>query len=166
MTATAIYAVMGGKKLSKDEKEFLIQPICSNRKGELSKEKLDETKKAITSAMRYIKPYRGPSRTWFSYQNSLDEGCARLSSLVSKLPVSVQTAKLLVDLLLRLDKKLRTGVDDSDGTVGGFIQGVVEMLREYAKLDPQCINAFEKLCLKETCFGWEEPLVRMFDERD
>lgn len=166
MAAVAIYAVMGGKKLSKDDKEFVIQQKFSNRKGELSKEKLAETKKAITSALRYIKPYRGPSRIWFTYQNSLDEGCARLTNLVSKLPVSVQTAKLLVDLLLRLDKKLCFGVDDSNGTVGGFIQGVVEMLQEYAKLDPQCIDAFEKLCLKETCFGWEETLVRMFDERE
>jgi len=40
------------------------------------------------------------------------------------------------------------------------------MLQEYAKFDPQCINAFEKLCLKETCFGWEEPLVKIFDERE
>jgi len=164
MTAVAIYAVMGGKKLNKEDKEFETQPICSNRKGELSKEKLVETKKAITSAMRYIKPYRGPSRIWFTYQNSLDEGCARLSILVSELPVSTQTAELLVNLLFRLDKKLRTGVDDSDGTVGGFIQGVVETLQEYAKLDPQCINTFEILCRKETCFEWEEPLVRIFDE--
>ncbi|HZX10437.1 MAG TPA: SWIM zinc finger family protein, partial [Acidobacteriota bacterium] len=166
MTAVAIYAVMGGKKLSKDDKEFVIEPKCSNRKGELSKEELDETKKAITSAMRYIKPYRGPSRIWFTYQNSLNEGCARLSNLVSKLPVSTQTAELLVNLLLRLDKKLRTGVDDSDGTVGGFIRGVVEMLQEYVKREHQCIDAFEKLCGRETCFEWEEPLVRIFDERE
>jgi len=166
MTAVSIYAVMGGKKLSKDDKEFVIEPQCSNIKGELSKEELDETKKAITSAMRYIKPYRGPSRIWFTYQNSLNEGCARLSNLVSKLPVSTQTAELLVNLLLRLDKKLRTGVDDSDGTVGGFIRVVVEMLQEYAKRDPQIIDAFEKLCGRETCFEWEEPLVRIFDERE
>lgn len=164
MTAVSIYAVMGGKKLSKDDKEFMIEPQCSNRKGELSKEELDETKKAITSAMRYIKPYRGPSRIWFAYQNSLNEGCARLSNLVSKLPVSTQTAELLVNLLLRLDNKLRTGVDDSDGTVGGFIRVVVEMLQKYAKRDPQIIDVFEKLCGRETCFEWEEPLIRMLDE--
>jgi len=40
------------------------------------------------------------------------------------------------------------------------------MLQEYAKLDPHCINTFEKLCLKETCFGWEAPLVKIFDERE
>ena len=165
MVAVAIYAVMDGKKLSKEDKELVSSPGCSGKLGELSKEELAETKKAITSAMRYIKAYTGPSRTWFAYQNSLDEGCARLSTLVSDLPVSRQTAKLLVGMLLRLDKKLCAGgVDDSNGTVGGFMYEVVEMLKEYAKLDSKCVKAFRKLCGQETCFGWEESLVRIFDE--
>lgn len=131
----------------------------------MSKEKLAQTKKAITSAVIYIKPYNVPSRLWFSYQNSLDEGCARLVKLISDLPVSEQTAELLVDLLLRLDKKLCTGgVDDSNGTVGGFMEEIVLMLQEYAKLDQDCIKAFEKLCGKETSFGWEEPLVKIVDK--
>jgi len=164
MVAVAIYAVVGGKKLSLEDKELISSPKYSGKLGELSKEELSETKKAITSAMRYVKAYIGPSRTWFAYQNSLDEGCARLSKLVSKLPVSEQTTKLLVDMLLRLDKKLcQGGVDDSDGTVGGFIEEVVLMLQEYAKLDPKCIKAFKKLCDQETCFGWEESLVKILN---
>lgn len=166
MVAVAIYAVMGGKKLSQEDKESVSSPKCSNKLGELSKEELRLTKKSITSAIRYIKAYVGPSRTWFAYQNSLCEGCARLSKLVSDLPVSEQTAKLLVDMLLRLDKRLCTGgVDDSDGTVGGFIQEVVLMLQEYAKLDSKCIKVFKKLCGQETCFGWEEPLVNILDSK-
>ena len=165
MVAVSIYAVLGGKKLTKEEKNRISGSVCSGKHGELSKEDLAQTKMAITSAMKYVKAYNGPSRLWFSYQNSLDEGCARLAKLVSDLPISEQTAALLVDLLLRLDKKLCTGgVDDSNGTVGGFIQEVVLMLREYAKLDPKCIKTFEKLCGKETCFGWEEPLVKIVDE--
>ncbi|MBU1164641.1 hypothetical protein KKA15_03705 [Patescibacteria group bacterium] len=166
MVAVAIYAVMSGKKLSQEDKEIVISPVCGGKLGELNKEELSEAKKSITSAMRYIKSYTGPSRTWFAYQNSLNEGCARLSKLVSDLPVSEQTAKLLIDMLLRLDKKLcQGGVDDSDGTVGGFIYETVEMLKEYAKLDPTCISVFKKLCGQETCFGWEEALVKMFDEQ-
>lgn len=162
IVAVAIYAVMDGKKLSKEDKELVGSPKCSGKLGELSKEELSETKKAITSAMRYIKAYTGPSRTWFAYQNSLDEGCARLSKIVSELPVSEQMAKLLVDTLLRLDKRLCTGgVDDSNGTVGGFIKEVVIMLQEYAKLDPKCIKAFKKLHSQETCFGWEDTLLKM-----
>lgn len=83
-----------------------------------------------------------------------------MSALVSDLPVSLQTAELLVDLLLRLDNKLCTGgVDDSDGTVGGFIEQVVGVLYKFAKLDSSCIKAFEKLKNRETCFGWESPLL-------
>lgn len=165
IVAVSIYAVLDGKKLSNEDKELVSSPVCSGSLGELSKTELAETKKAITSAMRYIKAYNGPSRTWFAYQNSLDEGCARLSKLVSDLPVSEQTAKLLVDTLLRLDKKLCTGgVDDSNGTVGGFMEEVVLMLQEYAKLDSKCIKAFKKLCGQETCFGWEDPLVKIYNE--
>lgn len=74
---------------------------------------------------------------------------------------------MLIDLILRLDNKLcHSGVDDSDGTVGGFIEEVVAMLQEYVKLDCSCIKAFAKLVGKETCFGWEEPLLKIFDEQD
>lgn len=70
-------------------------------------------------------------------------------------------------MLLRLDKKLcQGGVDDSNGTVGGFVYEVVDMLQEYAKLDSSCIKAFKKLCGQSTCFGWEEPLVKIFDEHE
>lgn len=165
MVAVAIYAIMGGEKLSQEDKKSVDSPVCSGKLGELSKEELAKIKKDITLAMRYIKPYSGPSRVWFAYQSSLDEGCARLSKLVSDLPASEQTAKLLVDTLLRLDKKLcEGGVDDSDGIVGGFIYGVVEMLQEYVKLDSACVKTFQKLCSQPSGFGWEEPLVKIFNE--
>jgi hypothetical protein len=161
MVAVAIHAVMGGKKLSEEDKRLVSQAVCSGQLGELSKGELAATKKAITAGMRYIKSYEGPSRIWFSYQSSLSEGCNRLSKIVSELPVSQQTAKLLVDTLLRLDDRLcRGGVDDSDGTVGGFIEETVQVLKEYAKLDHACVKAFSDLKDKETCFGWEEPLLK------
>ncbi|TSC56015.1 MAG: Uncharacterized protein Greene071421_34 [Parcubacteria group bacterium Greene0714_21] len=153
MVAVAIYAVMGGRKLSDEDKRPVSQVTCSGRLGALSKEELSTTKKSITGAMKYIKPYNGPSRIWFSYQNSLSEGCNRLSKIVSELPVSEQTTKLLIDMLLRLDDKLcRGGVDDSDGTVGGFIEETVRVLKEYTKLDSSCAKAFNELKGKETCF--------------
>jgi len=162
MVAVAIHAVMGGKKLSEEDKRLVSQAVCSGQLGELSKSELAATKKAITAGMRYIKSYEGPSRIWFSYQSSLSEGCNRLSKIVSELPVSEQTAKLLVDMLLRLDDKLcRSGVDDSDGTVGGFIEETVHVLKEYAKLDHACVKTFSDLKDKETCFGWEEPLLTL-----
>lgn len=164
LVATAIYAVMGGKKLSNEDKEIYIGPICSKRIGELSKTDLALIKKTITSALRYLKAYEGPSRIWFAYQGSLREGCARLAKIISDLPVSEQTAGLVVDILLRADNKLTTGgVDDSDGTVGSFITETVEVLKEFVQIDPLCHNAFEILKEKQTCFGWEESLVEKSD---
>ena len=163
LAAVAIYAVMGGKKLSQNDKMIIIEPKCSRKLGELTREDLAMVKKSISSAMKYIKSYNGPSRTWFAYQNSLSEGCSRLVNIVSKLPVSEQTAKLLIDMLLRLDKKLcESGVDDSNGTVGGFMEVTVGVLKDYAELNPDCIKAFREINSRETCFGWEEPLTKFF----
>jgi len=162
MVAAAIYAIFRGKKLTNEERQKISEPKCSGRLGNLTASELKEAKAAISAAMRFIKPYEGPSRVWFAYQDSLTEGCNRLAKIVSGLPVSGQTAKLLVSLLLRLDKKLTIGgVDDSDGTVGGFIESTVEVLKQYSRLDPHCIKAFAALKNKETCFGWEEPLIKL-----
>lgn len=164
LVALSIYAVLGGKPIAPEDKKLNNEPQCSGKLGELSKTELAEVKKSISDAIKYIKSYNGPSRIWFAYQASLQEGCSRLSAVVSGLPVSAQTAELIIKMLLRLDKKLCTGVDDSDGEVGGFIQEGVEILKEFAQLDRKCINTFELLCRQSTCFGWEDPLVRLYDE--
>ena len=162
MIAVAIYAVMNGSKLADGDKEFIEAPRLSGKKGELDAAELSAVKRSITDALKYIKSYSGPSKAWFAYQNSLSEGCNRLSDMISALPIGPQTAKLLVDLLIRLDKKLMNGgVDDSDGTVGGFMQQTVQVLQEYAAVDPGCREAFKILQGKETCFGWEEPLLSL-----
>lgn len=166
MVALAIHAVMNGKPLDDKDREFSRGVECSGRCGELNKEELEVLKKSITESMRYIKPYRGPSRTWFANQDSLREGCNRLSAVISGLPVSRQVADILVKLLLRLERKLsRGGVDDSNGIVGEFVGELVALLEEFSRVDPSCIASFEPLCEKEYCFGWEDSLVRIFDER-
>lgn len=166
MVALAVYAVKGGKPLTDEDKRQVSQATCSGKLGTLRKTELSVIKKSITDAVRYIKAYEGPSRIWFSYQNSLSEGCNRLAKIVSELPVSEQTVKLVVDMLLRLDDKLcRGGVDDSDGTVGGFIEESVGVLKDFAKLDPPCLKAFQELKGRETCFGWEEPLLKLIYQK-
>ncbi len=165
MVAVALYSILYGKKLTAKEKDPISGPKCSGELREISKEELEDINKSISLTIKYIKPYKGPSRIWFAYQNSLSEGCARLSKIVSELPVNEDTAKLLVGVLIRLDKKLTTGgVDDSDGTVGGFIQEVVFILVEYANLNSKCAKSFGKLRGKETCFGWEDPLLKIFED--
>lgn len=164
IVAVAIRAVTAGESLTDEEKQQYNQVSCSGRLGTVSKIEISVINKSITAAMRYIKPYNGPSRIWFAYQDLLAEGCNRLSAIVSDLSVSEQTARLLVQMLLRLDDKLcRGGVDDSDGTVGGFIEEVVNVLEEYAKIEPACKKAFRALANKKTCFGWEEPLLQIID---
>lgn len=70
----------------------------------------------------------------------------------------------MVDLLLRLDKKLISGgVDDSDGTVGGFMYETVGVLKQYAELEPKCMLTFQQLQNRETRFGWEEPLLELIN---
>lgn len=165
--ALALHAVMDGEPLKVEDKEQATELKCSDKREEFNKDQLAELKKSITAAMKYIKPYHGPSRTWFANQDSLREGCARLSAIVSDLPVNRQTADVLVKLLLRLDKKLQIGgVDDSNGIVGGFMSEVVGLLEEFTHIDPACIDAFDPLAGIQTCFDWEEPLVRILDERD
>lgn len=162
MVAVALRAVLGGRPLTEAEKKYHDAPSSSGRAGVLPKAELAETKRIITAALRYIKPYDGPSRVWFQYQNSLSEGTNRLSKIISELPVCREAAKLVVDLLLRLDRKLaESGVDDSDGTVGDFIEGTVRVLTEYAALDPECIKEFERLKNQKTCFEWEGPLTAL-----
>lgn len=160
--AVAIYALFRGEKIPEDNKEILLHPVCSNKKGELNESELVEVKEKISQAVKLIRAYSGPSSTWFHYQNNLSEGVNRLTEVVSKLPVSYQTADILVRLLVRLDKKLVSGgVDDSDGTVGGFIQDVVEILKDFAKLETECLKAFNKLKGISTCFGWEDSLLQL-----
>jgi len=166
MVALALYAVMDGRPISDKDKQFNNELKCSGRRDALSQNELAAVKKAITESMKYIKPYSGPSRTWFANQDSLREGCNRLSAIVSDLPVNRQAAEILVKLLLRLDRKLRVGgVDDSNGIVWPFMRDVVQMLIEYSQIDPKCIKAFKPLSgIGITSFGWEEPLMRILDE--
>lgn len=163
--ALALYAVLDGKPLTAEDKQQTFEVTCSGRREALNNDELTAINKSITESMKYIKPYSGPSRTWFANQDSLQEGCNRLTAIVSTLPVDRQTADMLVKLLLRLDRKLQVGgVDDSNGIVGGFMNDVVAMLKDFTHMDPACIDAFELLYGKQTCFGWEEPLIRILDE--
>lgn len=166
VVALALNAVMGGQPLKDEDKQQTSEVKCSDKREALSKDELITVKKSITDSMRYIKPYRGPSKTWFANQDLLQEGCNRLSAIVSDLPVNKQAAEILVKLLLRLEKKLSVGgVDDSNGIVGGLAGEMVALLEKFADINPSCINSFESLCEKQYCFGWEDSLVRLYDER-
>src|SRR3989338_1628337 len=159
MIAVTIYVLKKGLPLTEDEKTQHNEIEFSGKIGKINQANLPIIKAGINFAMRYIKAYHGPSKIWFAYQDSLTEGCNRLAAIFSTFPSGRQTANLVIKTLLKLEKKLTAGgVDDSDGTVGGFIEESVNLLIEFAKIDPECIKEFELLKGKDTCFGWEEPL--------
>lgn len=161
MVAGALFTVKQGQLLTQEERRRVDMMMCSEKIGTLTSEELLGVKQLSTEALTYIKSYISPSRLWFRYQNSLDEGCSRLAHIVSRLPVSKQAAALFVKLLLRLDKKVSGGVDDSNGTVGNCMEDIVEVLKRFAALEPLCAASFSLLKNKETCFGWEEPLTTL-----
>ena len=162
MIAVAIYAIKRGKPLSAAEKNFIEGVTLSREQRSLTKPELIEVKLEIKRAMRDIRPYLGPSRIWFAYQNRLTRGCRRLCLILRHLPINLQTTKLIISVLLRLDRRLgRGGVDDSDGTVGGFIEEVARALAKRAKSQPEIIPAFKPLAKRETSFGWEDELVEL-----
>lgn len=89
-----------------------------------------------------------------------------MAKVVSELPVSKQTADLLVSVMLRLDRKLTGGgVYDSDGTIGGFIEELVGVLFEFVRLQPESVASIEKLKHQSTCFDWEEPLFDLLETK-
>ena len=53
-----------------------------------------------------------------------------------------------------------------NGTVGNFIQETISVFEKFVKLDKNYIKAFKKLCGQNTCFEWEEPLVKIIDEQN
>lgn len=80
---------------------------------------LRSAKVLVSTAMRKIKPYNGPSKIWFSYQRELDVGSGCIIEAVQKLPASEENAKYIWYLVLKLSKKLsHGGIDDSNGTSG------------------------------------------------
>ncbi|MBF8250113.1 MAG: SWIM-type protein [Candidatus Levybacteria bacterium] len=160
MVAVAIYGLKKGLPLTEAEKVQHNEIKFNGKIGEINQANLILTKAAINFAMRYIKAYRGPSKIWFTYQDNLTEGCNRLAAIFSTFPAGRLTTNLAIKTLLKLDKKLTAGgVDDSDGIIGGFIEESVNLLIEFAKINPECAKEFELLREQETCSGWEEPLL-------
>jgi hypothetical protein len=160
MVAVAIHALKRGKPLTKEEETLHQEIIFSEKTGELDESELAEVKRKISEATRLIKAYTGPSKKWFEYQNSLTEGCNRLAAIFSNLPVSQQTTKLIVNLIARLNKKLITGgVDDSDGTVGGFCDEAMCLLMDFADTDPKCAKYYKKLIGLDVAYDFQSEIA-------
>ncbi len=161
MIALAVYTVQKGKKIKPEELSVIEEGMhCSGKLGVLGKEELKKVNTEISKAFTCIKAYDGPSRTWFAYTHKLGEGALRLNDIFSKLPVSKQTSDLIIKTLFKLDEKLCSGgIDDSDGALGGCLYESVEILLQFAKLDPQCADSFKIFKKVKSNFEWEEKLL-------
>jgi len=120
-----------------------------------------QVKKLVTSGMRKLKPYTGPSRIWFSYQRNLATGAGMIAHAVSALPPSKQNADFLWKVIERIDKKLANGVDDSDGVVGDCAYRIIEQLAGYAKSSPELRPVIRRYADKKTNFDFDTDLRLM-----
>ncbi len=167
MIAVAIYSLKQGKSLTKEEEqftdhfEFALHPNLDIN----NPEQFLILKSQVRTAFKYIRAYTGPSRIWSQYQDNLAKGCAKLRLVLSNLSLNLKTVHFILNILLRLDKKLSYGgVDDSNGIVGGFIEQVVSALSDISSSHREIIQAFKKLLNQRTNFGWEKQLVNIYNE--
>ncbi len=114
----------------------------------------------IKKGMKYIKYYNGPSNTWFAYQTKLDIGAGILMNAVENAPKSVESAKVLWKMVMKLSDKLSGGVDDSNGTVWPVCDVAVDKLLSW-KDDKEIRKCLDKFAKDKTGFDFEEPLQNM-----
>lgn len=140
------------------------------RSGKLDKEEtkpskdLAEVKKQVSLGMRKLTAYTGPSRLWFVYQGKLSVGAGIIVHAVSGLEANKENVEYLWKLVLRISKKLaRTGIDDSDGTVGGCVYELVEKIADLVKKNPSLHEYVKKFYKDDTGFGFENNLQNLLE---
>ncbi len=136
-------------------KHPLDQPVCSGEVRNITKEELEYFKLESKHAMTFIKSYNGPSSKWFQYQDSLTKGSRLILLALAKLPVCKDSVLLCIDILKKLDKKILRGVDDSDGTVGGLMEDIVEVLNMFVRDEPELEDYIKEKLPKGEAFDWE-----------
>ncbi len=156
MIALAIHVV---REYRPEGAAVLAQPldhaVCSGEIRAITEDEAKNAKSAVTAALRHIKPYDGPSRTWFRYQDSLTRGCRLVLLAVSELPICERSVDIVIDILKRLDRKLMGGVDDSDGTVGACMEELVELLNLFSDMHPPLIPHINKKLPEGEVFDWQ-----------
>jgi len=125
---------------------------------------LEKVKLIVREGIKKIKPYRGPSRIWFRYQRDLSMGAGMIEDAVAGLPPTKENVKYIWSLVIRLDRKLSNGVDDSDGTVGACISCLVEQLYIYAKENSELLLTIEQFCADKTNYDFHLMLEGLIDE--
>ena len=134
----------------------LDQAVCSGEVREITKEELVNIKNEIKTAFTFIKNYNGPSKTWFTYQNSLLKGSRLMLYALSNLSICKVGVDVCIDIIKKLDNKLaKSGLDDSDGTIGDLIEEIMELLGMFISEDPNLATYIVAKFPKKTNFGWD-----------
>ena len=137
----------------------LDQAVCSGKVRDITNEELKSIKSEINIGMRLIKSYNGPSKKWFAYQDSLIKGRRLLLLTLSKLPVCRDSTDMCIAPIEKLDDKLaNSGIDDSDGTVGGLVSDIMGLLCMFKQDDPSLKQYIIDKFPKQTNFEWENQL--------
>ena len=125
---------------------------------------LATVKHIVNAGMNRLRAYRGPSKIWFSYQRSLATGAGIIAQGVSALPATKENAAYLWSVIVRIDRKLVNGVDDSDGVVGDCAARIMHRLASYAQTTPELLPVIRRYCDKKTNFCFEDELRQALTE--
>lgn len=134
----------------------------------VGRSKLDfaDAKQHITAGVRKFRAYSGPSKTWFSYQRGLDVGAGMVIEGVQQLEPSLENAKYLWKLTLRVCKKLsHGGIDDSNGTVGNAVYETIYTIAEMATENEQIRDHAQANFTDDTGFGFEDDLADLLQKQ-
>ena len=126
--------------------------------GPQAPEDLASVRPIVNAGMNRLRAYHGPSKIWFSYQRTLATGASMIAQAVSGLPPTKENAAYLWAVIIRIDKKLVNGVDDSDGVVGECVARITQQLAAYAQVVPALVPVIKQFCSKKTNFCFEAEL--------
>lgn len=129
---------------------------CSGEIREIIEDERIQIKSGIREAMKLIRSYNGPSSTWFAYQNHLQQWSRMLLLALSDLPICHASVDICLTTLNKLDKKLCDWwIDDSDGTVWGAMDQMMEILCLMSDIHPSIIPYILKKLPEWQTWDWD-----------
>ncbi len=141
MIALAIAATkMSGKWEDIHEGQDMEYASCSWEIRDMTDDEVRDIQVGIREGMKLIRSYDGPSSTWWTYQSNLQKWSRLILLTLSNVTISEQGVDLCLKTLKKLDTKLCTGgVDDSDGTVWGMMDQIMEILNLMSDIHPPIV---------------------------
>ncbi len=134
------------------------------RSVEKPPESLADRKQLMAAGMRKITGYNGPSSTWVAYQSRLDAGASMIRESMLGLEPSRANAIYLWGIVKRIDRKLQSNVDDSNGTVWPIATEAVATLAEWSTISQEFHKEIQMFTLYKTTFDFTDELLQKIDK--